>query len=342
VGSTYYHSHGGVALDASGNVYLATEENDSPLYGIAPDGSLRWRTATHTTGYLSRFWSYATLLTDSLVGSPRVGDSLPVVGTEAGVQRWSAAMGPSYFCLLAPAVGADGAVYVSKWQDPATFAPGVAAYNPSGTVRWTQPLPVQPRSGSPVVGGDRLYFAAPNGGVLVLTISGLTEATWGPPLAAYFHDGITLAGKDVLYVAANDTLLSYDRAGTRRFAVPIPHRVSSGCYEAQGGPVVGRDGTIYVRASDGGVMAFRDTVGPATSAPWPTLQGDFTRRGRRATDGASGPAALTEATGHVLSAPRAPALHFGRHAPPPLLPRTADGLDSSPHRPAGRVPRPHR
>jgi hypothetical protein len=48
-------------------------------------------------------------------------------------------------------------------------------------------------------------------------------------------------------------------------------------------PVIGDDGTVYVRASGVGVMAFRDTVGPSTTAPWPTLQGNFQRTGRVAT-----------------------------------------------------------
>jgi len=273
-GGGNYDAHGGVALDPTGVIYVATEEQDFPFYAIHADGTLRWRAPS---GNNNEFYSYTTLLADSLLATFGRRDAMTVVGADDGLLRWSAPVRGS-FCLLAPAVGADGTVYV---PDPAGR---ITAYSASGGLLWDRPLPTGVSLGSPVVGRDRIYLAASNGGVMVLSLGGDPAATWGPAPAGFFHDGITLAANGVVYVAIRDTLLSYDAGGNRRFAVSIPHRLPSQCSDAQGGPVIGPDGTVYLRASDFGVMAFRDTVGPAIDAPWPTLQGNFQRTGRRATD----------------------------------------------------------
>jgi hypothetical protein len=273
-GNGLYHAHGGVSLGPDGTIYVATEETDFPFYAVRPDGTMAWRSAS---GSNNRFFSYTTLLADSLVATFGRVDAMTVVGGAGGAPRWNAPVSGS-FCLLAPAVGDNGTVFVPDGDGRVT------AYTPDGTQRWDFPLPLGILQGSPVVGPDRLYLAAANGGVTVVSTGGAALGTWGPAPQDYFHDGITLGANGVVYVAANDSLLSYDAGGNRRFAVAVPHRVTAECEESQGGPVIGPDGTVYLRASHFGVMAFRDTVGPATDAPWPTLQGNFSRTGRRATD----------------------------------------------------------
>jgi hypothetical protein len=150
--------------------------------------------------------------------------------------------------------------------------PKLLAIAPDGRILWqvTGPYPH-----SPVVGTLRLYGTV--GPALVsISFDGATVDT----LARVGTTGVTLGARDVVYAAGTDTLYSFTRSGERRFAVPVP-----GAEEAdrprhlQSAPVIDAKGTLYLRTWTG-VTAFRDTVGPATDAPWPTFMGNFQRTGR--------------------------------------------------------------
>lgn len=276
-GSTYYHVHGGVAIDSAGNVYFANEEDDAPLYSLDANGALRWRAATGGAG-THRFWSYTVLVGDTLATSILRTDSMPVVAARSGAVRWRAGVDRNHFCLLGPAVGHDGTLYV-----PGRAERQVLAFDAAGQLQWSVEVRGFFETGGPVIGRDTLYLGGRNGGVTLISRTGTSLGTFGPAPDGY-QDGVTLAANGVLYVAGRDTLYSYDASGVLRFAVPVPHRPSGACFEAGGGPVITDDGTILLRASFGELVALRDTVGPATDAAWPTLQGNFKRNGRRAID----------------------------------------------------------
>lgn len=280
-----YTIDGGVAVDASGRVFFPSEEYGAPMYSLTSSGNLRWRRETPQVSWFDG--GFTVLVADSLVVALPRDSAFPAFTTDSGIRRWGADIRKGAWCARGPAVGPNGDLYV-----PQDAGWALNAYRPDGTLRWSKSLPEQLVAGEPVVGVDRIYLASIRGAVLVLSLAGDSIAAFGPPLvyawppSDYFRDGLTLGAHGVLYIAGQDTLFSYDSTGTRRFATAIPHNVPdlNLCWQSQGGPVIGADGTVYVRASDYGVIAIRDTVGPATDAPWPTLQGSFLRAGRRATD----------------------------------------------------------
>lgn len=282
-GSNYYLVDGSVAVDAKGRVFFSSEEADVPIYAVSPAGALLWRTPIlpGAVGYAgTRLWSFTALAGDSLVLSLPDKDSLPVLSAGSGKPRWWANSGSPRVCALGPAVDAKGNIYIPQFGTQS-----LEVYGPDGALRWSRALPAPVFDGEPIVGAKRVYFGSGNGGVLVLSTGGDSIAAYGPAFTSEFRDGLTLGADGVTYVAALDTLFSYDAAGHQRFATPIPHHPPvNNCWSVQGGPVIGAAGTVFVRASDYGVIAIRDTVGPATDAPWPTLQGSFLRAGRRATD----------------------------------------------------------
>lgn len=271
---------GGSAVDAAENVYFATSTFDMPLWSTTRDGALRWRSATRPMS-VTRSWGWVALVQDSLaVVMASYADSAVAVSTADGAVRWTVPVGSGWgsICRAAVAVGSGGTVYVPSSDG------GVAAVGPSGQVIWPN-AGGDTRFHAPVVGADAVYGAVLEGGAVRIRIPSAAVDTIGRVEGTSLNRGAgaTLGRNDVLYVAGQDTLYSFAADGTRRFATPMAHR-GAACWGFGDAPVIGADGTVYVRTTGGdGVVAFRDTVGPSTTAPWPTLQGNFQRTGRVAT-----------------------------------------------------------
>jgi hypothetical protein len=271
--------YGGVAVDAAENLYFVTEAWDMPMWSVSRQGALRWRAATRP--YLAtRSFGWVVLVHDSLaVALPSRSDSAVAISTADGTPRWTAPGGDSWgqVCRATLAVGSGGTVYV-----PASGG-GISAVSPAGTVLWNK-VGGTALFYSPVVSADAVYGAVRGGGAVRVRIPSAAVDTIGrvegsPPYSAA---SATLGRNDVLYVAGTDTLYSFAPDNTRRFATPMQH-YGAGCWRFGDAPVIGDDGTVYVHTDRGGVMAFRDTVGPSATAPWPTFQGNFQRTGRVAT-----------------------------------------------------------
>lgn len=269
-GSDYYHVHAGAAVGDDGTVYFTSEEDDAPVYAVRPDGTLGWRAATYPFG-ATRLSGYPVLVGDSLVVVFERRNDIVGVGARDGTLRWKAPIHGYISATAQPAaaVGADGTIYVARSDT-------LVAFGPDGTEVWRATLDHSMSwGGSPTVGASHIFLGTGAGGVLVLDASGALVSRLGPdwPYAA----AATVAADQVVYVAGPDSLFSYNLEG-RRFAVAVSH--STGFAAAQGGPLVGPDGTVYLRASAVGVIAIRDTVGPAVDEPWPTFMGGPARRGR--------------------------------------------------------------
>jgi hypothetical protein len=275
---------GGVALDSAENIYFATEAWDLPVYSVDRNGAFRWRSATRP--YLvTRSFGWVAVVQDSLVvAMPSRTDSAVAVSTADGSVRWTAPVGSGWFngSINGPhrcpvpvvAVGQAGTVYVPSSEG------GVTAVAPSGSILWSTSAGGMQFT-NPIVGADAVYGATLGGAVRVWIPSGIVDTLgrWDS-----IPGTATLGRNDVLYVAGRDTLFSFSGDGTRRFATPIDH-FGTGCtFSGYSGPVIGSDGTVYLHITGGALIAVRDTVGPATNAPWPTFQGNFQRTGRVATD----------------------------------------------------------
>lgn len=288
-GSNYYIVSSHAAVGRDGTIYIASEENDGPMYAVNPDGSLKWRASTRTTetGIL-RFSGPVALVGDSLLVSLRRQTSAPglhhlvAVATGDGATRWSRPVSLSYFQPSGPVVGANGTVFVAI--RPMVYGgASLFAFTPAGDTAWSRRASWQMFSGSPTLWGGRLFVGNALGGVWVYgTAAGDSLRAFGNTTSTNFGNAVTVGRGGVLYTAGNDTLFSYTAEGVLRYAVPVYHRwdpsYGSG---ALGGVLLGADGTVYLRAAQLGVIAIRDTVGPATDADWPTFQGNPQRQGRR-------------------------------------------------------------
>jgi outer membrane protein assembly factor BamB len=71
-------------------------------------------------------------------------------------------------------------------------------------------------------------------------------------------------------------LWAYNLDGTVRFRA-----ATLGASPAGDSPIVGRDGTVYVRG-DNTIVAVWDTLGPDPASPWPGYRGGASRRGTQA------------------------------------------------------------
>ena len=267
--------HWGVALDSEGTIYFRAEYTDSPMYAVWPDGTLKWRVSTisgREPSVSMKGIGTPVLVGDTLAVVAQRRDSVVAVDTRDGTLRWSRSLpGSSGYRDPSPAVDFAGNIYIAR-------ADSLSAFSSTGDVLWSRALSRPAYSSGPTLPYSYLYLATDSGGVTVMTHDGQPVAEFGSP-GHYYHSAATLGENGVLYVAGHDTLYSYASDGAVRYRVPVHHTAYA--QFSQGGPVIGPDGTVYFRAWGHGVVAIRDTVGPASTAPWPMLGGGPTRRGRR-------------------------------------------------------------
>jgi len=280
-GTGFHHIHGGVAVDPGGTAYFVSGEHEAPFWAVDVGGTLRWRTETQPTdtGAGPENAGWTVLVGDSLAAAPLGGSFVAAVSTRDGSLRWINAGGPgNTWGRVMPAVGC-GTIYTAGYDARGHLLTAIA---PDGVVRWSVPVPGLPSN--PVVGRSRVYLGWASGTVLAVSPVRVTLDTLGGEIiGGQSPGGTTLGAGDVLYVAGVDTLYSLTADGTRRFAIAIAIG-GDGTWDVRPGPLIGVDGTVYLRTA-GGVVALRDTVGAAADAPWPTAQGNFQRTGRVAIGG---------------------------------------------------------
>lgn len=280
------HVHGGVAVGPDGTIYFGSENENGVVVALWPNGQERWVTLVQpadTPAY--RFFPAPVI----------VGDTLLVLVT---THRW----------FVAAVDARDGAV---KWRLDMRLRPGTPAplsapaapavadngdvvvalhgslvrVDPAGQIVWRKdyygPLGGVPAySNALAISGGRIYVPMGDGGLEIYDGNGARVARYGPGSANSILGGVTLGRNDVAYVLHADTLRSYAPDGTLRYATHIGGNAGTGMYYVQV-PVIGADGTVYVRSTDGGIVAVADTVGPAVNAEWPTMGGGNRRLGRR-------------------------------------------------------------
>jgi outer membrane protein assembly factor BamB len=264
-GSPTYRVEGSLAVAEDGSVYFVSTEADAPMYGLHPDGSLKWRVPIGAFEGDPRktFQGSTVLVGDTLAVAIHTHDSIFAVDTRTGVVEWSASLPYSGYRDWMPAVSSDGTIYAARYR-------AAAAFTPSGEVIWRRELGYFVDSGM-TIGRENLYMANCRGGYRILNMAGDPVAEVGD-MDASFGRAVTLGANGVIYLTHGDSLYSYNEAGELRFATQIDAA-------AYFGVVLGEDGTVYSPTVTG-VAAVRDTVGPATDAPWPTHMGGPQRRGR--------------------------------------------------------------
>jgi len=226
-------------VDDAGNVYVGSDADF--FWSFAPDGTLRWKLSTEG---------------DADTGAARAangrihfaaGNDVYAIEQD-GVVRWRfRAPGKVY---ATPAIDDDGTIYVGAQDDR------VYAIAPDGRLRWSHATRSDNDS-SPVIGDDgTLYFGSDDHRVHAITRDGV--ARWSTDLDGYVRAPLAL-GLDGSVLAAvfgpRPRIVALDAAtGAARWYFPVTVADSAEIGIASG-PLVDRDGNIYVGAHDDFVYA---------------------------------------------------------------------------------------
>jgi outer membrane protein assembly factor BamB len=168
----------------------------------------------------------------------------------------------------APAVGADGSVFIA--------ADSLYALNNDGTVRWTAFGASEDLRATPTIGADgTVYFAARN-----VPLSALDPATgnvlWDVDLGSNGHVfGAPALGADgTIYVATEACVLhAVSAAGTSQWSFDA--KVGGSACAMRGSPAVAADGTIYVGTTDRVPRPVMYAVRPNGTVRWTFLPPDL-------------------------------------------------------------------
>jgi len=237
------------AIDASGNIYVGSQDNN--IYAIDKNGNLIWKYATD----------------DEVFSSPTIGDEGTVYVGSAdgrllalnsdGSRKWQKTfiedLVSLYKVYTSPAIGSNGIIYM----DVGSY---LYAFHQDGTERWKCEVSLESfaltRVPSPAVGSDGTVYV---GGLSLHAVTAKGSLKWK-------HD---LETEDVCSspVIDSDGTLYF---GTTSFLGDGPfylYAVSSDGafqwkYQVKGAigsvPAIGSDGTIYFSANDGYLYALNN------------------------------------------------------------------------------------
>lgn len=261
------------AVAPDGSLRVITQEADAPVYAVEADGAVRWRTPTN----LPAPYQARTLVvgTDGTTYVATFGDSVAAIAAD-GAWKWTVGVRDIGY-RLSGAIGADGSLYVFG------NAGAMDRVSPAGVVTAGPTVPLlryQGRHGGATLGSDgRVFVARSDGSVAVLSAALDDGVIWSrgeildlnAPVSDYFS--AAAVARNVVYVLRGDELWAYNMDGTVRFRA-----ITRGASPAGDSPIVGRDGTIYVRGYNT-IVAIWDTLGPDPASPWPAYRGGASRSG---------------------------------------------------------------
>lgn len=279
------HVHGGVSVGADGTIYFGTENTNGVVIALWPDGRERWVSLVQPADTPAwRFFGAPVIVGDTLVVLVTTNRSM-VAGVDArtGEVKWRVDMRLDGVPIpvaapVAPAVADNGDAVIA-------LLTSLIRLDPAGQIVWQIDY-YGPFGGAPAspnalaISGGRIYAPTGSGGIDIYEADGTYVARYGPAGSNWIEGGVTLGRGNVAYVLHRDTLRSYAPDGTLRYATHIGGQAGSGQFYIQV-PVIGADGTVYVRSLEGGVVAVADTVGPSANAEWPTMGGGNRRLGWR-------------------------------------------------------------
>ncbi|MFC1607752.1 PQQ-binding-like beta-propeller repeat protein [Candidatus Latescibacterota bacterium] len=252
------------SIGEDGTIYFGAgwgfvSSDDTHLYALNPDGSLKWRTGT----------------LGGVFSSPAIGpDGIIYVGTLSpyfyavedaithGVVQWRLNLG--YKAYSSPSIGADGTIYCGNVDFH------IYAMNPDGTLKWAYPTGWCIFS-SPAIGSDgEIYIGSKDENLYALEDTPTSaKVRWKYSAGTFYdghlidsspaigHDGTIYFGTDQ-YGASGQTpvttemfLFAVNPDGTHKWSFPMEDG-------AESSPAIGSDGTIYIGSYDGNLYAVSD------------------------------------------------------------------------------------
>jgi outer membrane protein assembly factor BamB len=168
--------------------------------------------------------------------------------------RWQAVTGDAV--TSSPAIGSDGTVYVGS-NDNLFYA-----FNPDGTVKWTQTSGSLFDTSSAAIGSDGTIYAGSTGGNLyAFSPAGAVNWTYtvpGPAATMSWSSSPAVASDGTIYIHGGDgNLYAINPNGTLKWTAPVPGL----SYAA---PTVAPDGTVYIGTDGGSLYA----ISPAGVQDW--------------------------------------------------------------------------
>ena len=282
-------------IGTDGTIYIGSD--DTKLYAINPDGTLKWIYATGNaisgsaaigadgTIYIGSSdyklyainpngtlkWSYKT--GDQIWGSPAIGadgtiyisciyDKIYALNPD-GTLKWSYSTGDLIYSFGGPAIGYDGTIYVGS-----TYG-NLYAINPDGTLSWSYAAAGEYEFGSPTIGADGTIYVAGNaqdnitGRFYALNPDGTLK--WSYDTDEWINGCSPVIGADgTIYIGSQDgKLYALNPDGTLKWAYTTG-------YYIVGSPVIGSDGIIYFGCSDKKIYA----VNPDGTLKWSYATGN--------------------------------------------------------------------
>lgn len=163
----------------------------------------------------------------------------------------------------APAVGADGTIYVGSTDGK------LYALNPDGSLKWAFPssTPVGAINFAPTIGADGTIYFGANDATLYAVNSNGTLA-WSAPLGAAAFSGIGIGPDGTLYVAnADRELQAFTSAGATKTGWSTHYVLGPGYASAS--PAIATDGTIYIGVTESTHTRLR-AINPDKTLKWQT------------------------------------------------------------------------
>ena len=227
------NAYAGVVFAADGTIYYGTEALQG-LLALTPNGTLAW--AGDNGGNVSAMSAVAA---DGTIYSGAGFGFSALRNDGTRIFRLPADEEADGAIVIAP----DGTIYFASQDNK------LRAVTPQGTVKWTYPLPGNPRFSNPALAEDgTIYVGALDNGLHAVTPDGVKKwrfetggAAWSP----------TIAPDGTIYVGAeNSTLYAVNPSGVLKWAFPTGSAVGSM-------PALMGDGTIVVGTSGGELFAVR-------------------------------------------------------------------------------------
>ena len=251
---TFNRTDAGIGADAT--VYV---NGISRFYAVNPDGTQKWAFVDAGTNYSS-----PAIGADGTVYVYNLSKLFAI--NPDGTKQWeySEAIGSFVPVPASPAIGADGTIYVpynTSFPDPARFL----ALNPDGTKKWgftpTEGFVGHGVNTGAVTGEDgTIYVGGELDTIYAINPDGTQKAVFGGGSFAMSSYSPAIAADGTVYIARRFSGVdAINPDGSYKWIYAINPR---------GSPVIGTDGTVYLRDS-GGLHAVNDSSGGPANSSWP-------------------------------------------------------------------------
>jgi outer membrane protein assembly factor BamB len=241
------------AVGPDGTIYITSSEHPYGLYALTPAGAKKWEAELG-----GGFGAPAVAQDGTIYVS---GNMMFRAFNTNGTLRWTHPF-PDYrwfYNVSPPAIAHDGTIYVGTGNPDK----GLYAFEPDGDVKWKFSA-----SGdfaevyAPVIGKDgTIYFGSYNDGAYAVNPDGTRR--WYVPMQGY-NISCAIGGDGTVYVVgsiAPNKLFAFTPEGVKKWEAEIGPEYS----QAASPPVIGADGTIFVRSdTDWRIYAFN----PDGSTKW--------------------------------------------------------------------------